>query len=92
MDLTMDNLKKKQFDLPKIGNQSALNLIGLSFGAAFILFMLMFIMFRPGMCCTENENGEKKFSMGKAFGWSIFFGLLASGGFTAFLKYGVENP
>ena len=92
MDLTMDNLKKKEFEVGPAGKQSALVLLGASFGVTFILFLLILMIAKPGMCCTKQDDGTKKFSFGKAFGWSLFFGLLASGGFTAFLKYGVENP
>ncbi len=92
MDLTMENLKKKEFEVGPAGKQSALVLLIASFAVTFILFLIILSIAKPGMCCSKNEKGDKKLNMGKVIGWSILFGLIASGGFTAFLHFKVENP
>lgn len=94
MDLTMDNLKKKTFEIGPSGPQPAWIWGIVSFVATFLLFIIILSIAKPGMCCTEDAvTKEKKLSMGKVFMHSIIFGLLFGvGGYAAFLHFKVENP
>lgn len=85
MDMSLDNLQNNKVRTPAGDFPGIVVLLGIPI-ATLILFYILLAIFKPGMCCNDDEKYGKVFSPKKAFGISFVVAAIAFAGTYFYMK------